>query len=82
MSAFANLLLRLWLHCSINLFIYTFPIRVPTKSKDLPVSLFQALAKLASYLTGRWLWPGGPLGTVGASSSPSSIHVSGPSFTG
>ncbi|CAM5151497.1 unnamed protein product [Natator depressus] len=42
-----NILLRFWLHFSPHLFIYTLPIRGPTKSRDLLVSLLLALAKTA-----------------------------------
>ncbi|CAM4655603.1 unnamed protein product [Lepidochelys kempii] len=46
-----NILLRFWLHFSPHLFIYTLPIRVPTKSRDLLVNLLLALAKTAIYKT-------------------------------
>ncbi|CAM4534079.1 unnamed protein product, partial [Caretta caretta] len=40
-----NILLRFWLHFSPHLFIYTLPIRGPTKSRDLLVNVLLALAK-------------------------------------
>ncbi|CAM4621203.1 unnamed protein product [Lepidochelys olivacea] len=46
-----NILLRFWLHFSPHLFIYTLPIRGPTKSRDLLVNLLLALAKTAIYKT-------------------------------
>ncbi|CAM4468655.1 unnamed protein product [Lepidochelys kempii] len=46
-----NILLRFWLHFSPHLFIYTLPIRGPTKSWDLLVNLLLALAKTAIYKT-------------------------------
>ncbi|CAM5087298.1 unnamed protein product [Natator depressus] len=46
-----NILLRFWLHFSPHLFIYTLPIRGPTKSRDLLVNLLPALAKTAIYKT-------------------------------
>ncbi|CAM4600597.1 unnamed protein product [Caretta caretta] len=46
-----NILLCFWLHFSPHLFIYTLPIRGPTKSRDLLVNLFLALAKTAIYKT-------------------------------
>ncbi|CAM4562128.1 unnamed protein product [Caretta caretta] len=47
-----NILLRFWLPFSPHLFIYTFPIRGPTKSRDLLINLLLALAKTAIYKTG------------------------------
>ncbi|CAM4681548.1 unnamed protein product [Lepidochelys kempii] len=46
-----NILLCFWLHFSPHLFIYTLPIRGPTKSRDLLVNLLLALAKTAIYKT-------------------------------
>ncbi|CAM4594440.1 unnamed protein product [Lepidochelys kempii] len=46
-----NSLLRFWLHFSPHLFIYTLPIRGPTRSRDLLVNLLLALAKTAIYKT-------------------------------
>ncbi|CAM5091638.1 unnamed protein product [Eretmochelys imbricata] len=46
-----NILLRFWVHFSPHLFIYTLPIRGPTKSRDLLVNLLLALAKTAIYKT-------------------------------
>ncbi|CAM5093565.1 unnamed protein product [Eretmochelys imbricata] len=46
-----NILLCFWLHFSPHLFIYTLPIRGPTKSRDLLVNLLLALAKIAIYKT-------------------------------
>ncbi|CAM5136625.1 unnamed protein product [Eretmochelys imbricata] len=46
-----NILLRFWLHFSPHLFIYTLPIRGPTKLWDLLVNLLLALAKTAIYKT-------------------------------
>ncbi|CAM5133924.1 unnamed protein product [Natator depressus] len=42
-----NILLRFWLHFSPHFLIYALPIRGPTKSRDLLVSLLLALAKVA-----------------------------------
>ncbi|CAM4596665.1 unnamed protein product [Lepidochelys kempii] len=46
-----NILLCFWLHFSPLLFIYTLPIRGPTKLRDLLVILLLALAKTAIYKT-------------------------------
>ncbi|CAM5128338.1 unnamed protein product [Natator depressus] len=46
-----NISLRFWLHFSPHLFIYTLPIRGPTKLRDLLVNLLLALAKTAIYKT-------------------------------
>ncbi|CAM5161964.1 unnamed protein product [Natator depressus] len=54
-----NLLLRFWLHFSLHLFTYAYPIRGPTKSQDYLINLLLAMAKVAIYNTRKRRLAGG-----------------------